>query len=201
MNALYLKDLAIKTHRGLKGRVRNGKSGGGKAYGYRPVHRTATDGTLMRGDLEIVEEQAIIVRRILSEFRAGLSPRAIARSLNAERIPGPRGRAWRDTTIRGHATRGTGILRNQLYVGRLVWNKQAYLRDPETGTCVARIRDDAERIEIDVPHLRIVDDALWEAVQSRLEVIRASPRSILQRKAEFWLRRRPAPADRLGSLW
>lgn len=89
MNALYLKDLAIKTHRGLEGRVRNGKSGGGKAYGYRPVRRTTTDGTLMRGDLEIVEEQAIIVRRILSEFRAGLSPRAIARSLNAERIPGP----------------------------------------------------------------------------------------------------------------
>ena len=33
MNALFLKDLAAKTHRGLRGRVEAGKSGGGKAYG------------------------------------------------------------------------------------------------------------------------------------------------------------------------
>ena len=34
MNALYLKDLAEKTRRGLKGRVQAGKSGGGLCYGY-----------------------------------------------------------------------------------------------------------------------------------------------------------------------
>jgi site-specific DNA recombinase len=34
MNALYLKDLAQKTHRGLRGRVENGRSGGGRCYGY-----------------------------------------------------------------------------------------------------------------------------------------------------------------------
>ena len=34
MNALFLKDLAAKTRRGLEGRVRQGKSGGGNAYGY-----------------------------------------------------------------------------------------------------------------------------------------------------------------------
>jgi site-specific DNA recombinase len=34
MNALYLKDLAQKTHRGLEGRVRKGMSGGGNSYGY-----------------------------------------------------------------------------------------------------------------------------------------------------------------------
>ena len=157
MNALFLKDLAIKTHRGLEGRVRDGKSAGGKAYGYRAIHRPRADGIILRGDLEIVDEEAIIVRRILSEFSAGLSPRAIARRLNAEGIPGPRGRAWRDTTIRGHATRSTGILRNKLYIGRLVWNKQVYLRNPETGKRVARVRDEAERIEIDVAHLRIVE--------------------------------------------
>ncbi|WP_264960573.1 recombinase family protein, partial [Neoasaia chiangmaiensis] len=33
MNALFLKDLAEKTHRGLRGRVEQGKSGGGNAYG------------------------------------------------------------------------------------------------------------------------------------------------------------------------
>jgi site-specific DNA recombinase len=35
MNALFLKDLADKTRRGLRGRVELGKSGGGLCYGYR----------------------------------------------------------------------------------------------------------------------------------------------------------------------
>ena len=39
MNALFLKDLADKTHRGLRGRIEAGKSGGGLCYGYRVVRR------------------------------------------------------------------------------------------------------------------------------------------------------------------
>lgn len=192
MNALFLKDLAIKTHRGLEGRVRQGKSGGGRAYGYRAAQRRdAPDGTPIRGEREIVEAEAVVVRRILAEFDAGLSPRAISRRLNAEGIPGPWGKRWRDTTIRGHATRGTGILRNELYVGRLVWNKQTYLRDPQTGKRVARVRDEKERIVVEVPELRIVDQALWESVQGKLATIRSSSRSVRQRKSAFWERRRP----------
>jgi site-specific DNA recombinase len=38
-NALFLKDLAAKTHRGLRGRVKDGKSGGGLCYGYRVVKK------------------------------------------------------------------------------------------------------------------------------------------------------------------
>jgi hypothetical protein len=34
MNALFLKDLAQKTRRGLEGRIRQGKSGGGRCFGY-----------------------------------------------------------------------------------------------------------------------------------------------------------------------
>ena len=37
MNALYLKDLADKTRRGLRGRVEAGRSGGGICYGYSVV--------------------------------------------------------------------------------------------------------------------------------------------------------------------
>ncbi|MDF6278483.1 recombinase family protein, partial [Escherichia coli] len=33
MNQLFLKDLAAKTRRGLRGRVEAGKSGGGNSYG------------------------------------------------------------------------------------------------------------------------------------------------------------------------
>ena len=53
----------------------------------------------------------------------GHSPVAIAKALNAEALPGPEGRAWRDTIIRGDAARGMASGRNELYVGRLVWNR------------------------------------------------------------------------------
>src|SRR5262249_61718413 len=89
MNALFLKDLAIKTHRGIEGRVRHGKSGGGRAYGYRVANQRAEDGNVIRGDREIVEVEAAIVRRIFAEFATGKSPRAIGRGLNRENIKGP----------------------------------------------------------------------------------------------------------------
>ena len=37
MNALFLKDFAEKTHRGLRGRVEDGRSAGSLCYGYRVV--------------------------------------------------------------------------------------------------------------------------------------------------------------------
>jgi hypothetical protein len=131
-----------------------------------------------------------LVRRIHAEFAAGKSPRSIARDLNRDGIKGPSGKLWRDTTIRGNATRRTGILRNNLYVGERLWNKQGYRRNPETGKRVARPREERERIAANVPELRIVDQAVWEAVQARLDAIRASPRSQKQRKSEFWKHRR-----------
>ena len=44
MNALYLKDLAQKTRRGLEGRVRAGRSAGGLCYGYAVVRELGVDG-------------------------------------------------------------------------------------------------------------------------------------------------------------
>jgi DNA invertase Pin-like site-specific DNA recombinase len=57
MNALFLKDLADKTRRGLRGRVELGKSGGGLCYGYR-VRRTTHDGAAATGDRETVPAEA-----------------------------------------------------------------------------------------------------------------------------------------------
>jgi DNA invertase Pin-like site-specific DNA recombinase len=133
MNALFLKDLAAKTHRGLKGRVEKGKSGGGISYGYDVVKHTDAKGEPIRGDRIIDQAKAEIIRRIFREFAAGISPRAIARRLNDEGIPGPDGILWTDSTLRGHAARGTGLLNNELYIGRLVWNRLRFLKDPTTG--------------------------------------------------------------------
>jgi DNA invertase Pin-like site-specific DNA recombinase len=71
MNALFLKDLADKTRRGLRGRVELGKSGGGLCYGYR-VTRAAHDGAAATGDREIVPHEAEAIRRIFRDYAAAI---------------------------------------------------------------------------------------------------------------------------------
>ena len=86
--------------------------------------------------------------------------------LNAEGVPGPGGRPWGDTTIRGQVDRGTGLLNNPLYVGRLEWNRTSYVKDPRTGRRTARVNASNKRETIEVPELRIVDDDLWARVKA-----------------------------------
>ena len=191
MNAMFIKGLGEKTHRGLEGRVSQGKSAGGKAYGYRVVHHLDARGEPIRGDRTIDPVEASIIIRIFMLFVAGHSPRAIAKTLNAEGILGPDGGAWQDTTIRGHQGRGTGILRNQLYVGVLVWNKLRYIKDPATCKRVSRPNPESEWVIQAVPDMRIVDQDLWDRAQARLDGIRASDRSQKAREREFWKDRRP----------
>ena len=191
MNALFLKDLAAKTRRGLEGRVRSGKSGGGICYGYDVVRAVDAQGNPVRGDRTIDAAEAAVVVRIFEAYRTGRSPRQIARMLNDEGIAGPGGRPWGDTTIRGNTLRGTGVLHNELYVGRLVWNRQRFIKDPATGRRVARLNPPEAWVVQEVPDLRIVDDALWTAVQERLTGVRESPRVVKARASEFWKHRRP----------
>lgn len=167
MNALFLKDLAAKTHRGIRGRVEDGKSGGGLCFGYNVIKQLDGRGDPIRGDREINEAEANVVRRIFREFAAGIGPRTIARTLNEKGVPGPAGKLWNDTTIRGHVKRGTGLVNNELYIGRLIWNRLRYIKDPSTGKRVSRLNPEAEWIIKDVPELRIVDDELWHSVRVR----------------------------------
>ena len=190
MNQLFLKDLAAKTRRGLRGRVEQGLSGGGNSYGYKVVRRLGADGTPVTGEREIDAAEAAVIRRVFRDFADGISPRAIAQRLNAEGVPGPRGKLWRDTAIRGHRTRGTGLINNELYIGRLVWNRLRYVKDPETGRRVSRQNPPEAWITTEVPELRIVDDALWDRVKARQDAIAGEPRVQAIKATEFWKKRR-----------
>jgi site-specific DNA recombinase len=87
--------------------------------------------------------------------------------LNKDGMQGPAGKTWGPSTIYGNWQRGTGILNNELYVGRLVWNRQQFIKDPNTGRRQARLNPEAKWIIEEVPHLRIIDDHLWSRVKER----------------------------------
>jgi len=63
--------------------------------------------------------------------------------------------------------RGTGLVNNGLYIGRLIWNRLRYIKDPSTGKRVSRLNPESEWIIKDVQELRIVDDELWHSVRVR----------------------------------
>lgn len=159
---LFLSDLKHKVRRGMQGVVRDGRSAGGRAYGYRPVPGRP-------GELEVVEEEAEVVRRIFADYLARRTPREIAGALNAEGIPPPRGTRWNASTINGNAERGYGILLNPLYAGRIVWNRVTMVRDPDTGRRVSRVNPRSEWQEIEAPHLAIIDPETHAAVAARKE--------------------------------
>ncbi|MBL4871942.1 MAG: recombinase family protein [Rhodobacteraceae bacterium] len=166
MNALFLKDLAQKTKRGLRGRVEQGLSGGGKSYGYKVVNRFLADGTAATGEREAEPAEAAVVVRIYAEYVSGRSARKIAAGLNQDGIPSPRGGQWNASTIHGSRQRRNGILNNELYVGRLVWNRQRFVKDPDTGKRQSRLNPPEEWITIEVPDLRIIGQDVWKQAQA-----------------------------------
>jgi site-specific DNA recombinase len=167
MNALFLKDLADKVRRGLRGRIEGGKSGGGNAYGYDVVRTLDAQGEPVRGERKINPAEAEIVRKILDSYAAGVSPRKIATDLNARAVIAPRGGAWSASTLNGNRNRGTGVLNSEMYIGRLVWNRLRYAKDPETGKRRSRANANEAVVAIEAPELAIVSPELWNAVKAR----------------------------------
>lgn len=192
MNALFLQDLAAKTRRGIAGRVQAGKCFGPPPYGYRQIKgRLRADGELERGLREIVPEEAAVVQRIFAEYRAGRTPAAICRQLNAEGVPSPNGTGWGPMSLRGRPTRDDGILRNRAYIGELVWNRRARIVDPATGRALRRLNPAEARVTGEVPDLRIIDQPTWDAVQRRLAKTASAPDPATG-QPRFWEKRAPA---------
>lgn len=171
MSEQYRKEIARRTRRGLEGLARQQKSTGGRAYGY----VSATDSPT--GRREINPEQAEVVRRIFGLYLGGKSPRTIAATLNAEGIPSPgsswsrslrRKSGWLASAIAGDPERGTGILNNELYVGRVIWNRFRWVRsaaDSSKRRCELNAQSDW--IVHEDESLRIVPQDVWDQARSR----------------------------------
>lgn len=112
------------------------------------------------------------MQRIFAWFAAGLSSIEIAKRLNEEGVPGPRGGQWNASTIRGDPKKLVGILNNPLYAGRrLVWGRRPLRHNPDSEQRERRyrLRDSSEWVGVAVPDLRIVDDKSVEAAQAEVE--------------------------------
>ena len=165
MAQMFLADLRDKVRRGQLGRAMAGRTPGGLAFGYDVV--PPPPGASESGERRINAAEAAIVRRVFEEYAGGASPRTIAKTLNEVGVPGPGGRPWIDTTIRGQVDRGTGLLNNTVYAGELQWDRCSYVKNPQTGRQVARVNPVSQREVKAVSHLRIIDLGLWDRVKAR----------------------------------
>jgi DNA invertase Pin-like site-specific DNA recombinase len=175
---MYVDRLRVKVLSGQKERVLRGFHAGIVPYGYRmvPVHNTADPTAVGRAaalgcKLEVVEEQAAIVRRIFQQFVDGNGVVAIGRQLNAEKIPPPgsvragrRNAEWSRGTVRR-------ILRNSTFRGEILWNTSGRCRHPLTGAVKQLIKPEHEHVRIAAEHLRIVDDEIWFKAAEKLRLL------------------------------
>ncbi len=59
------------------------------------------------------------------------------------------------------------MLRNERYLGVVVWNKRQFFRDPLTKKRHSRQRPEKEWVRNNVPERRIITDEVWAAAQER----------------------------------
>lgn len=163
LNQQYLRDLAKKTHRGLTGQVFRGGSAGGAAYGY----RSSQGNGVMR--LEVDEEQARWVRWIFQLYAEGWSCQRIAAELNRLGITTKRDGTWSVSALYGSPNKGSGVLNNELYVGRYIWNRSHWAKHPVTSKWIRQERPRHEWVIDERPELQIVTDDLWQAVRARMD--------------------------------
>src|SRR5262249_41833872 len=157
--------IAAGTRRGLKARAKGGQATGGLAYGY--TTEPAPDGGKR---ITVKPAEAAVVRRIFERYAEGQGLKALAHELNAEHVPAPTPRgarakegaapSWAPTSLRE-------MLRNELYRGRLVYNRSRWARQ-RNGKRKRFDRAREEWIVQDVPELRIVSDDAWDAAQEAI---------------------------------
>ena len=167
LNDEYSRDISKKIRAALDTRRANGVFIGSKAsYGY----RRAAD---RPGALEPDPEAAAVVRRIFSDYLGGMSKSAIARRLNAERVPSPaayagRGRSlWSDSSV-------DRILRNRVYTGTLVQGRNGNISYRVQKT---RRRPESAWFVTENAHEALIPQADFDRAQARMGVFTRADRS------------------------
>ena len=164
MNDLYSKDLSVKVKSSLHAKKERGVYCSGNCpFGYKKKEGG-------RNQVEIVEEEAELVRRIFRLTLEGYTSVEIAKKLNQENIKAPieylmaRGAARRKPVGKGFSWEGSTVctmLRNDFYAGDVVYGK--YERETVGGKPRLKPRNEW-RITYD-HHEPIVARKVFEEVQ------------------------------------
>jgi DNA invertase Pin-like site-specific DNA recombinase len=166
VDSLYVKELAKKTHRGMEGVALRGLHTGGRIFGYDTVSLGEGAGKKLVAN----PSEAATVRRIFELSAGGHSLKGIARTLNAENVPSPRrredrlGGEWCPTAIRE-------MLKNELNIGKIIWNRSKFVKVPGTNKRRRRPRPESEWLRASNPRLAIVPADLWSAVRARFAAL------------------------------
>jgi DNA invertase Pin-like site-specific DNA recombinase len=168
-NELQLRDLRKKTLRGQIGQKDRGFFVGERTFGYKSVPvgelrmdkkgRPRPEGYRMT----IEPREAAVVRRAFREFADGIAIAKIVKRFNEEGVLGRflGAKRWSPATIHR-------MLRNEKYVGRWVWNRTEFRRDPRNGRRRQFVKPESQWIVHKDENLRIVPGPIWELVQARL---------------------------------
>lgn len=156
----------------LRGRVAATKRGcyiGNYApFGYRKI-KIGKDHTL-----EIVEEEAQIVKYIYELFVNGMTTGRIAKKLNEMGINAPRGERWVKSTIKS-------MVKNRHYRGLVVFNRIKLTTVIEHGERIQKrlAQPEDQIIVCEGKHQAIIDKETWDAAQA---IIARNPKTKLNKK-------------------
>ena len=156
----YVEAIRIATRRGLEGVLKEGRWVSVAPYGYRLVGK---------GILEINEEEAKVVKEIFERYAKGEGIRSIVYDLNIRGVKPPKAKTWSQASI-------SNIIQREIYKGVFVWGKYKYFVDPITGKKKKVPQNNT--VVVPVPHLKIVDEYVWEKANQRLREQRRTAKRV-----------------------
>jgi site-specific DNA recombinase len=178
-----------RTAQGMRAKVEVNKAYGGKGqppFGYRKV------GTKKDTTLEIIEEDAAVVRRIYEMYLSGISAHSIAMELSRMAYPTPSDRSNKATPqkllrsgqwTKDHITR---VIRNPTYKGAAANYRYQSVVIPSSKKKRLIQTDPSNWVMVPVP--AIVSEEVWEAAQEKMN--KGQKNAFKNTKNEYLLGRR-----------
>jgi site-specific DNA recombinase len=137
---------------GMKQRAREGKWNGGQVLGYKVVELPSNNRRNKESMLEIVPEEATLVKYIFNLYSSGKGLKAITNQINHEGFKTKKGNPFNVVGIKE-------ILNNPIYIGKIRYNLR------ENWSEKRRKGINPEPIIVDGKHDAIIDEELWNKVR------------------------------------
>ncbi|OZV11237.1 resolvase [Tissierella sp. P1] len=138
---------------GMKQRAKQGKWNGGKVLGYKSIKDSSNSETR----LEVVQEEAIIIKEIFELYSQGKGLKAITNEINHKGYKTKRGNFFSVSGVKE-------ILKNPLYIGRIRFNRYV-----DWGT-KRREGKNEDYVLVDGGHEPIISKETWDKVQKLYEI-------------------------------